>query len=122
MDLPTLERRVRRLETLASRFKLIKGSPMGEPFNDKVSILEQLEDIVKELILLREDAHASGNHQMAMVCIREFCRVAELKAKLVGKLDERSQSRVSNEHIDSATAKRMAQAYLDRHKDGESNE
>jgi hypothetical protein len=122
MDLPTLEKRVRRLEMLSSRIKLIKASPAGEPINDKVSLLEQLEDLGKQLTLMREEAYASGDHRMALAFGREFCRVAELEAKLAGKLDERSQSKVSNEHIDSGTAKRMAQAYLDRHKDGESNE
>ena len=121
MDVPTLDRRVRRLETLASRLKLVKASSTGEPINDKVSMLDLLEDIAKELTLLREDAHASGDHQMAMACIREFCRVAELEAKLGAKFDQSRQSKVS-QSIDSATAKRIALTYLDRQKDGEPNE
>jgi hypothetical protein len=115
VDLTALERRMLRLETLASRLKLVKASPMGEPLNDKVSMLDLLEDIARELTLLREDAHASGDHRKAMACIREFCRVAELEAKLSAKFDQSSQSKVS--HIDSATAKRIALTYLDRRKD-----
>ena len=120
MDLTGLERRMLRLETLASRLKLVKALPMGEPVNDKVSALEQLEDIAKELTLLREETHVSGDHRLALAYVHEFCHVVELAAKLEAGSDG-TQSRVLN--IDSATAKRMAQAYLDRHKkDGQSDE
>jgi hypothetical protein len=121
VDFPTLERRVRRLETLSSRLKLIKASPVGEPINDKVSFLEQLEDLGKELTLMREEAHASGDNRMALACGREFCRVAELAAKLQGTLDG-SPPNVLNNHVDPGTARRIAETFLARHKGGESNE
>jgi hypothetical protein len=41
VDLIALERRMLRLDTLASRLKLVKASPMGEPLNDKVSMLDR---------------------------------------------------------------------------------
>ena len=41
VDLPALERRLLRLETLASRLKLIKSARLGEPINDKVSMLDR---------------------------------------------------------------------------------
>jgi len=119
VDLFALERRIRALEALSTRLRLVKGasSQAGQPINyDSVSLLRDLEQIARELTLMREDAQASGDHRFALACIREFCRVGELVARLRGELDGKSPTNVLHVHLDADTAKKIAETYLARWK------
>ena len=46
--------------------------------------------------------------------MREFCRVAELRARLRGEIDEKTITNVLHVHFDADTAKRVAETYLAR--------
>jgi hypothetical protein len=44
------------------------------------------------------------------------CYIIELAAKLRGDLDERSPTNILNVNLDSETARRIAETYLERHR------
>lgn len=119
MDFKRLERRVAALELMSNRLRLIKGSgtPSGQRSNcDTVSLLEQLEDLVREVQIMKEDAQFAGDRRTALACMREFCRIIELIARLRGELDERNQTNIVQVNVDAETAIRIAETYLKRQK------
>ena len=119
MDFRTLERRVAALELISTRLRLIKGSgtPSGQRSNcDTVSLLGQLEDLVREVQLMKEEAQFAGDRRTALACMREFCRIVELIARLRGDLDERNQTNIVQVNVDAETAIRIAETYLKRQK------
>lgn len=124
-DLFALEKRIRALEAISSRLRLIKGSsiPSGQDIHyDTASVLRDLEYLAREVGLIKEDAEAVGDHRLALACVREFCRVVELIARLRGDLDEQNSTNILHVHLDGETAKRIAETYLARRRKLESPE
>lgn len=120
MNLPAITKRVRTLETLATQTRLNQGSirPSGQQMNDgAVSWVGQLEELTQEAKRITEQAKTAGDARTALAAIRVRCCIVELAAKLRGELDGRSQTNVLNVHLDSETAKRIAETYLARHRE-----
>lgn len=114
-----LEKRVRTVETKLNRLRLNKrsGCRSGQLINNGAAdSLGQLEELQQEAQRIEEQAEASEDYRTALAAIRERCRIVELKARLRGELDERSQTNVLNVHLDSDTVKRIAETYLARHR------
>lgn len=125
MDLSTLERRIRALELKSLPLRPIKGSTSaaGQPItDDTVTLLGELEELVREIRLIKEEALVADDHRLALACVREFCRVAELRARLRGEIDEKTITNVLHVHFDADTAKRVAETYLARRRKLESHE
>jgi hypothetical protein len=122
MDPSALERRIRALELKSTRFTGA-SSGTGQPITDNtVTLLEELEDVAREIRLIREEALAAGHDRLVLACSREFCRVAELSARLRGEIEETTTTNVLNVHLDADTAERVARTYLARRKKLESHE
>jgi hypothetical protein len=122
MDQSALERRIRALELKSTRFKGA-SSRAGQPItDDTVTLLEELEDLAREIRLIREEALAAGDDRLVLACAREFCRVAELSARLRGEIEEKTTTNVLHVHLDAETAERVARTYLARRKKLESHE
>jgi hypothetical protein len=83
--------------------------------DDTISLLGELEELAREIRLIREQALVAGDNRLVLACAREFCRVAELSARLRGEIKENTL----HVHLD---AKRMAEIYLARRKKLESHE
>jgi hypothetical protein len=118
MRLTTVDRRLIALEHILTRLKLNKSCKCqpGEQVADSVdSLLKQLQQLAQEAERIKGQAEAAGDHRTACACIGELRRIVELEAKLLGGLDERNQTNIVNLHVDSDTAKRIAQTYLARH-------
>jgi hypothetical protein len=125
MDLSKLEKRIRALEALSSRLRLVKSSGLrlGQAGDyDKGAMLQELESIAREILVIKEDAYASGDHRLALACAREFCRLVELIAKLRGDLDGEGPTNILHVHLDPDTAKKIAETYLARRRRLETNE
>lgn len=119
MGVPNLEDRMRTLETKVKRLRLNKacGSQLGQPINNEAAnSLEQLEELQREARGITEQAKAARDLRTALASIRVRCCIVELEAKLRGDLDERSSTNILNVNLDSETAKRIAETYLDRHR------
>ena len=66
--------------------------------------------------MITEQAKTARDLRTALASIRVRCCIVELAAKLRGDLDERSPTNILNVNLDSETAKRIAETYLDRHR------
>jgi hypothetical protein len=119
MDQSALEKRIRALELKSTP---IKGasSGAGQPIADDT--VTQLEDLAREIRLMSEEALVAGDDRLFLACVREFCRVAELIARLRGKIEDKNTTNVLNVHLDAETAERVARTYLARRKKLESHE
>ena len=124
MDLSKIEKRVRALEDLSSRVRLLKSStsPSGRPLHDTVSLLRDLEQLAREVTLMKEDAFSEGEYRLVLACVREFCRLVELIARLRGELDGQSPTNILHVHLDAETAERIARTYLARRRKLEAHE
>lgn len=123
MELSALEKRIRALELKSSHFSPVKQSSSGtrqKITDDTVSLLGELEEIAGEIRLIREEALVAGDDRLVLACAREFCRVAELSARLRGEIEEKTTTNVLHLHLDAKTAIRMAEIYLARRKKLES--
>jgi hypothetical protein len=92
MDLSALERRIRALELKSLSLRPIKGSSSGagQPTTDEtVTLLGELEELAREIRLIREKTLVAGDHRLFLAYVREFCRVAELRARLRGEIEEK---------------------------------
>jgi hypothetical protein len=119
MNLSTLEKRIRTLETMCPRQRLDKqsGGPAAPQLNDGTgSWLEELEELTQQARLIMEQAKAAGDQRTALASIRVRCCIVELRAKLRGDLDESSTTNILNLNLNSETARRIAETYLERHK------
>ena len=115
----TLENRMRALQIRLSRLGLNKegGSPLGRPINSgAANSLGQLEELQREAKVITEQAKTVRDLRTALASIRVRCCIIELAAKLRGDLDERSPTNIVNVNLDSETAKRIAETYLERHR------
>ena len=89
MDQSGLERRIRALELKSTPLKGA-SSGAGQPITDNtVTLLEELEDLAREIRLIGEKALVAGDDRLVLACAREFCRVAELSARLRGEIIEK---------------------------------
>jgi hypothetical protein len=122
MDLSALERRIRALEQKSTPLKgAISGA--SQPItDDTISVLGELEEQAREIRLIGEQALVAGDHRLFLACVREFCRVAELSARLRGEIEDKATTNVVQVYLDPKTAKRMAEIYLARRKKLESHE
>ena len=122
MDLSALERRIRALELKSTPLKGA-SSRAGQPItDDTISVLGELEEQAREIRLIEEQALVAGDHRLFLACVREFCRVAELSARLRGEIEEKTTTNVLNIHLDAETAERVARTYLARRNKLESHE
>ena len=120
MDFPGLEKRVRALETLSTRIRLVKGasSRTGQHADrDRLSLLKELEGLAHEVNLLKDDAHAVGDHRFALACVREYCRILETIGRLRGELDGKGSTNILHVSLDADTGRRIAETYLARRKE-----
>jgi hypothetical protein len=120
MDLSSIERRIRALETLSTRLRLVKGasSRAGQRIDhDRLWLLNELEELAHEVTLLKEDAHAVGNHRFALACVREYCRILETIGRLRGELDGKRSTNILQVSLDADTGRRIAETYLARRKE-----
>ena len=119
MGVSTLENRMRTLETKLNRLRPNKecGTQLGQPINSgAANSLGQLEELQQEAKVITEQAKTSRDLRTALASIRVRCDIVELAAKLRGDLDERSPTNILNVNLDSETAKRIAETYLERHR------
>lgn len=122
MDRSALEKRIRALELKSPPLKGA-SSGAGHPItDDTVTVLEELEKLARELRLIREKALVAGDDRLVLACAREFCRVAELSARLRGEIEEKNATQILHVHLDAETAERVARIYLVRRKKLESHE
>ena len=116
MDQSALERRIRALEQKSTPFKGA-SSRISQPITeDTSSLLGELEELAREIRLIGEGALVAGDHRLVLACAREFCRVAELSARLRGEIEEKTTTNVLHVHLDAETAERVAKTYLARRK------
>jgi hypothetical protein len=117
----TLEKRIGMLEKLNLLKRQEKQSPgsvertnCGTP-----SWVQELEEMTQEAKRITEQTKTTGDVRTALASIRVRCCIAELTAKLRGDLDERSPTNILNVNLDSETARRIAETYLERHRSPE---
>ena len=122
MDQSALERRIRALEQKAAPFKGATSGASPPITGDTSSLLGELEELAREIGLIREGALVAGDDRLVLACAREFCRVAELSARLRGEIEEKTTTNVLLVHLDAETAERMAKTYLARREKLESHE
>jgi hypothetical protein len=119
MSLSAIAKRVLTLETMATQARRNQGSicRSGQPMNYGTGAwVGELEGLTQEAKLITEQAKAAGDWRTALASIRVRCSIAELAAKICGDLDERSPTNIVNVNLDSETARRIAETYLERHK------
>ena len=90
MDQSALERRIRALEQKSAPFKGASAGADQPITDDIVTVLEELEGLAREIRLIREGALVAGDDRLVLACAREFCRVAELSARLRGEIEEKT--------------------------------
>jgi hypothetical protein len=120
VDFAGLEKRVRALELLATRLRLVKGSSSraGQRSNyDTVSLLDELQELAHEVALMKEDAHAAGDERLALACVRQSCRILEIIGGLRGELEGKGSPNILHVSLDADTSKRIAETYLARRKE-----
>jgi|ERR1022692_882889 hypothetical protein len=127
MNLTTLERRIRTLESTSLRHRLDKPNscPSVQEVNDgrtSASWVGDLDELAVEARLITKWANSAGDLRTALVSIRVRCSITELAARLRGDLDERSETNILNITLDPETARRIAETYLARHKPLEGEE
>ena len=120
MNLSTLEKRVRTLETISLRQRLEKASDcrtLGVDLNSGTTRwLGELEALKHEATLVTEQAKTRDDPRITLASIRVRCSILELAAKLSGDLDERSSTNIVQVNLDPDTGRRIAEIYLARHK------
>jgi len=119
MNLASLWKRVRILETTSTRLRLEKPSRCRSPQlidGGAGPWLGELEELKQEATLITEQAKIAGDLPAALASIRVRCCITELAARLSGNLDERSPTNILNVTLDPETARRIAETYLLRHK------
>jgi hypothetical protein len=123
MEFRTLESRVRALEKLSTRLRLVKrpDAPTGQPI-DRVSLLAKFEELFNETELMKDEAWNASDHRLALACVRESCHILEIISRLCGELDGPSSTNILNVLLDVETATLMARTYLARHGKLEPNE
>ena len=114
----TLEKRIGTLERLNLLKRQEKQSPESVDRTNRgtPSWVEELEKMKQETKRITEQAKTAGDLRTALACIRVCCYIIELAAKLRGDLDERSPTNILNVNLDSETARRIAETYLERHR------
>src|SRR5438477_2902003 len=117
-----LERRIRALEQKSTSLKGASSGASQPITGDTSSLLGELEELAREIGLIREGALVAGDDRLVLACAREFCRVAELSARLRGEIEEKTTTNVLLVHLDAETAERMAKTYLARREKLESHE
>ncbi len=118
MRISTMTKRVTNLENKWTHLRLGQNGRCrsGEQMDDaSVPVLTQLQKLAQETRRIRQQTDASGDLHTALACISEHRRILELICRLRGDLDE-SPTNIVNVNLDSATARRIAETYLDRHK------
>jgi hypothetical protein len=116
MDQSALERRIRALEQKSTPLKGASSGASQPITDDTISLLGELEELAREIRLIREGALVAGDDRLVLACAREFCRVAELSARLRGEIEEKTTTNVLHVHLDVETAERMEKTYLARRK------
>jgi hypothetical protein len=120
VDFSALDNRIRALETLSTRMRLVKGanSRTGHHVDrDRLSLLSELEGLAHEVTLLKEDALAVGDHRFALACVREYCRILETIGRLRGELEGKGSTNILHVSLDADTGRRIAETYLARRKE-----
>ena len=109
--------------SLSSRLRLVRSANRSErPIVDTVSLIGELEDLSREVTVIKEDAISRGEYRLALSCVREFCRLVELIARLRGELDAQGPTNILHVHLDPDTAKKIAETYLEKQRRLESHE
>jgi len=77
---------MRALEALVSRVKLLNGSVVssGQPIENTRTLLEDLEQLRRDVRLIEEEAFSEGDYRLALACVWESWHLIELVAKLRG--------------------------------------
>lgn len=125
MNLITLEKRVRTLETTLTRQRLDNwlGCRSVQPLNSGAAPwVRELEELSQEARTMTDQAKNAGDLRTALASIRVRCFILELAAKLRGDLDERNPTNIVNVTLDSDAAQRIAETYLKRHKPPEGSD
>lgn len=116
MNLTTLEKRVRTLETLCTRVRQKEqGTPTsGQQMNiETPTWVNEVEELTQKARLITDQAMMADDLGKALAAIRTRCCILELSAKLSGHLDERNSTNILNLNLDSETARRIAETYLE---------
>jgi hypothetical protein len=114
-----LERRIRALELLSTRLRLVKGSGSraGQRSDyDRVSLLDEFQELAREATLMKETAHEAGDQRLALACLRESGHVLEIIGRLRGELEGKNSAKILHVNLDADTGKRIAETYLARRK------
>ena len=117
-----LERRIQALEQKSTPRKGASSGASQPITGDTISLLGELEEVAREIRLISEGALVAGDDRLVLACAREFCKVAELSARLRGEIEEKTTTNVLHLHFDAETALRMAKTYLARQQKLESHE
>jgi phage FluMu protein gp41 len=77
------------------------------------TLLEQLDDLKMKARQIQEKAEKEGDFKTALAGVRELARLIELVGKLTGELRVAQINILNVDHLDAATAERMAEAFLE---------
>jgi len=119
VDFPALERRIRALELRSTRLWLVKGSGSraGQRSDyDRVSLLDEFQELAREVTLMKEGAHAAGDRRLALACLRESGHMLEIIGRLRGELEGKNSINSLHVNLDADIGKRIAETYLARRK------
>jgi hypothetical protein len=119
VDFPALERRIRALELLSTRLRLVKGSGSraGQRGDyDRVSLLDEWQELAQEVTLIKETAHAAGDLRLALACLRESGHILEIIGRLRDELEGKGSTNMLHVRLDADAGKRIAETYLARRK------
>jgi hypothetical protein len=112
LPLSKVQNRIVQLENALADSRL--RSRDGKGHYDLPTMIHQLLAVATDAVQIEKRAVARGDDGTALAAIREVCRIAELIARIRGKLDESSQTNILNVTIDPETAKRIAEIYVKR--------
>lgn len=119
MQLKGIQERVKTIESVLVDFSPERRSTATPTESHDLANLKcQLYDLAHDAMQIFKRAFSRGDHRTALSAIPEVCRIAELIAKLDGKVDEKPTTNilnVNNVNIDPDTAKRIAEIYAKRH-------
>jgi len=116
------ERRIQALEQKSAPRKGASSRTSQPITGDTISLLGELEEVACEIRLISEEAFVAGDDRKVLACARDFCRVAELSARLRGEIEEKTTTNVLHLHLDPETALRVAKTYVARRQKLESHE
>jgi hypothetical protein len=85
----------------------------AEEVSKAETLLEQLEDLRVKARQILEAAENEGDFKTALAGVRELARLIELVGRLTGELRAAQINILNVEHLDPATAERMAEVYLE---------